>query len=709
MTSAPAAAPEALPRGVGPFAVAFVLLAQLVPLVGAPTLVVWPYVGPKSLALVLAAAPLATLLVAVAAATRGRIRPRSSPIVWTLVLFAASLLASTLASVDRHRSWFDDWERMLGAFHLLHVVALGLAAATLLRTDREWRVVWRGAFLVSIAVSVGGLWQKVDPEFLYGIGGFRVSSTMNHPAFLGGYATRTALLAWLLIGRERGGFRVVVAVAGLLAAATAVATETRSSLLALGVGGAAIVVGTLVTGASGVGRRLALGALLLGALGGAAVVPLLDLEEERTTLRHRVESGEASPEDRERLETLDRRWEWTGKVPGLRRFTRMSVTRKTASTRFTTWGIAVEAGLDRPSLGYGPCNYALAFERHFEPSLLAHGRQETWFDHAHSTPLDAFATRGFPGLLTQLALFLVPAFVLVRARRRGRVEARFAVAGIALLLAHLVHLSFVFDGASSWIGLVVLLAYLDRVTGRPVVAATGPARRGLAAGAILVGSAWAAVWIAPEWRTARGMQEALDRLEAGHGPAAEAAFVRSIDGDPPHADGARNMFAVGALRQIERVSGEAPPALRRILRIAFDALGRNRRLHPLDVRVVVRRAKVARELWSRFGDAAALPVVVAELLAARDLSPRRQEIAYLLAELGPAAGVGPDRLEPLLREAAEAAPEVGESWVRLAMLLDLDGRTGEAVEALGRGAAAGARFTAPERRVVEAILEKGGH
>src|SRR5690606_16699696 len=153
-----------------------------------------------------------------------------------------------------------------------------------------------------------------------------------------------------------------------------------------------------------------------------------------------------------------------------------------------------------------------------------------------------------------------------RARRRGAVDARFAVAATAVLVTHFVHLLFVFDGASSWLGLVVFLAFLDRAT-RPSDAPVGPpGQRGwvLVAAALGGGVLLAAAWVVAEWRTMRAADEALDRLAAGQGRAAEAAFVRALEGDPPHADGARDMFAVGALRQAARMAGAPSPELDRV-------------------------------------------------------------------------------------------------------------------------------------------------
>src|SRR5690606_2995693 len=102
------------------------------------------------------------------------------------------------------------------------------------------------------------------------------------------------------------------------------------------------------------------------------------------------------------------------------------------------------------------------------------------------------------------------------------------------------------------------------------------------------------------------------------------------------------------------------------------------------------------------------PGVAAELAAAHERSPRRQEIVFLLAEIGPAAGVPLDRLEPLLRGAAEAEPRLGEAWLRLALLLDVFGRGDDAFAALAEGIAAGARFGGAEQPAVDAILARKG-
>ena len=110
----------------------------------------------------------------------------------------------------------------------------------------------------------------------------------------------------------------------------------------------------------------------------------------------------------------------------------------------------------------------------------------------------------------------------------------------------------------------------------------------------------------------------------------------------PHADSIRDHFAFIVANRFESYAEAGRVAdAERLLRTAYTELEKNAALHPLDVRIAVRRAQIALRLATRGGRRELLPEAERELAAALDVAPRRQDLYFTLAavevELGKAA------------------------------------------------------------------------
>jgi O-antigen ligase len=96
---------------------------------------------------------------------------------------------------------------------------------------------------------------------------------------------------------------------------------------------------------------------------------------------------------------------WVQSLPGSRVLT-ISLSERTAQTRFWTWNSAWQGFLERPLLGWGPENFSTVFDKYFDPRHYVPNEQgETWFDRAHSIVFDYLAETGIIGLATYLGMF----------------------------------------------------------------------------------------------------------------------------------------------------------------------------------------------------------------------------------------------------------------------------------------------------------------
>jgi len=79
------------------------------------------------------------------------------------------------------------------------------------------------------------------------------------------------------------------------------------------------------------------------------------------------------------------------------------------NSRLSAWQVAIKAFLDRPILGYGPENFSIGFDRHYDPSLpllaMAEGAPASWWDKAHNFALNLLVETGIIGFLAFSLLF----------------------------------------------------------------------------------------------------------------------------------------------------------------------------------------------------------------------------------------------------------------------------------------------------------------
>ncbi len=86
-----------------------------------------------------------------------------------------------------------------------------------------------------------------------------------------------------------------------------------------------------------------------------------------------------------------------------------SIPQYIARSRGNGWKVLSEGIKDRPLLGYGPENLAIAFDKYYDPALLgitsATGSAGKWWDRGHNFVFDIVISAGIPALIIYLSLF----------------------------------------------------------------------------------------------------------------------------------------------------------------------------------------------------------------------------------------------------------------------------------------------------------------
>lgn len=337
--------------------------------------------------------------------------------------FLALLLAIVLVSafgVDPFVSFWASTERINGVLWWLHLGALYLVLANILRTSQDWNRFFVVQIEVGLIVGVIFLLTQMDPTFLVDSKG---GATTGNSTFLGAYLLFSVFFALMLWA---GGHAVWMRRFGLICAAVF----------------ALLIFATSAQAAKGA---------LLGAVPTAVGLWLI-FSDKRARVKKWLGAGI--------LAALTATFVYATSTL----FTAGSFFNKlflsyTGGARLEVWKIAWAAFLDRPLFGWGIENFPYAFWAHYSSCFGSPGcGGEYWFDRAHNKVLDLLVEGGLVLFLAYAAVFGAAGWAFWRAYKARRVSRATVVLFFTFLIAYAVHNFFEFDVAVTYVFFIVMMA-----------------------------------------------------------------------------------------------------------------------------------------------------------------------------------------------------------------------------------------------------------
>ncbi len=421
-----------------------------VPLVVIPSSFIFPFIVPKiltfrSLVEVMLCAYILLLII-----NWQEYKPKLTALNLAVGAFLLSFAISTFVGADPYHSFWDNHERMLGLFTIIHFVIYYFICTSVFKNWNDWKWALR-MFLLggSVVMFIGMLQAWVDPNLLLNQGNAtRVSSTLGNPIYVGGYGLFLTLVSYLLFIREKNPvWRWVLGVLAILSILGLFYSGTRGSMLGLVAGFGTAIVGYIIVLKDHQKIRYSLVGL---AILGVVVISFL---------------------------YVFRKTEFVMKIPAVGRAINTSLSDIEASPRWIAWQIAIESWKDKPIFGWGPNNYFYAFNLHYNPKSLNFGYGETWFDNAHNIIVNTLAVQGAFGIVIYLGMFAVGVVSLTLAWNKNQLNIHVAVIGSAFLIAHLVGNVTVFENPTSYLYFMFWLALANAMS-VAVVIPTDPAKAG---------------------------------------------------------------------------------------------------------------------------------------------------------------------------------------------------------------------------------------
>ncbi|PIR76630.1 MAG: hypothetical protein COU32_01010 [Candidatus Magasanikbacteria bacterium CG10_big_fil_rev_8_21_14_0_10_42_10] len=660
-------------------------LTFLVPLVVLPSTFIFPFIVPKillfrSLALFMFAG---WLLLIVADSQTYKLRMKSMTV--CVFLFFVSLALSTFIGVDWYRSFWDNHERMLGLFTLVHFGIYYLVLTSVYKTWTEWRLLLRIFLLSGILVMFIGFMQVyVSPNLLLNGSSHRVSATLGNAIYYSGFGLFLVFVSVLLILKEkRDSAWFWFYLAGILLGFGGIFWGgTRGTLLGLIAFIAVALFLYILFLRDPAYRTLRQRAMYLMGVGLFIVVALFAF----------------------------RKTDFVQHLPAVGRLVNTQLTSGTADTRVMAWGVAIEGWKEKPIFGWGPNNYYYAFDQLYRPQFLEHGWGETWFDNAHSAIFNTLAVQGIIGLVLYLSLFIIPITVLWRAYRRGQVDIHIFIMSSAFLVAHFIHNAFVFENPTSYLYFFFTLAFVNSMVtmspienGKKIVKGSGMVSSGMAVTLIVVTSI---LVYATDINPARANTRALSVLQQLRSNPATAitSFPEAAKIPTPHIDDVRNDFSRTVDSFLTQYQTKIPlKDTQALYQLAVEQLKKNVILHPLDIRLYILLAELDRKGSDIMSDPTLVLSSESYLETAHTLSPKRQQVVFALANIKHQLGKN-DEAIVLLQQVVEDDPKIAESWWRLALQYAVMGRNDKGLAVMNDAEAQGLTFDDQGQKLKQALM-----
>ena len=342
-----------------------------------------------------------------------------SPLLILIFLFFAAAAVSTFLAPNSLHAFFGDVERGEGFFGLLHYLAF-LVLALAIFNKRDWLIFFGGLSTVAVVISLYAWLQY------FGVTDFPLTlkpstqpgSFTGNPAFLSSFLIISlAALVFLFREIKAKGWRIIFVLGGLFLTATVFITAIRGA--ALGVVAGLLVLALCYFFSKSAPKKI------------RSVAGLLILFLIVFGIGFWLTRGAAV---------------WRS-VPVLHRFARVSLENPSVATRLIGLKVSGEAFLERPIFGWGPENYNVAYNKHYDPAYSYYA--EDWFDRAHNKIAEVGVVYGGVGLVLYLSI-LGLTFAMVRKRP-------FLV---GIFTAYVVQNLFLFDNIVSYIPLFAVWGYL---------------------------------------------------------------------------------------------------------------------------------------------------------------------------------------------------------------------------------------------------------
>lgn len=300
---------------------------------------------------------------------------------------------------------------------------------------KEW-IDWKNFFIVNVAVgvvqSLVALYQIINPNFFnpFNYPVTRVYGLFGNPSFLASYLLFVLFISLFLFLRHDGiKLKLFSALSFVVLSATIIMTGTRGTIFGALFGATVFLLIYGVFSKKSIHRLVVAIFILMLIIGGLFLY-----------------ANKNKP--------------WIDSIPVVKRVINIKSEIFTLSTREIFWRSAWDGFKDRPILGWGPENFNLVFNKHYNPGILTYGAGESWPTKPHNIFLEQLSTGGIIGLLSFLSVFVMVGYLLFKKFRKNPDDLLIFSVFTSLLVAHLIQNIVFFDTQYSYYMLFIIFGFI---------------------------------------------------------------------------------------------------------------------------------------------------------------------------------------------------------------------------------------------------------
>ncbi len=345
-------------------------------------------------------------------------KPKKSFITYGLIAFFSVLTLSCWTGVDFNLSFWGDIERMLGVFHLLHFLAFYIILITTFRKQKDWNMLLISSIVVAIF------------ESFYAISNHIYHGTIGNTAYVSGYLIFNIYFSVLLFFKyKKNKLKWLFLIPILIMLLAFEKADTTGAFVGLGF---SVIMVFLLYGLLIKNRKVK--AFTIFAFVFISIFSGVLLANKNS--------------------------DFVKKIPVLKNVRELSLQKNTFQTRLISWKAGIRDLKNHPMLGSGHGNFAIIFDKYFDPKFYDYTRSETYFDRAHNNIIDIISTSGILGFVSYMSIFIAVAFYLITSYRKKKIDLHEFVIISCLLIAYFVQNLAVFDSLVTYISLMIILAYI---------------------------------------------------------------------------------------------------------------------------------------------------------------------------------------------------------------------------------------------------------
>lgn len=358
-------------------------------------------------------------------------RPKKSPLLFALAAVVLVLTLATIFGENPSRSFWSNYERMEGLVSHLHLFAYFFILSGVFRKEKDYKWLFAAMLAVSVAISVYAYMQFLGRLEVHQ-GGTKLDATMGNSTYLAIFIVfHLFIISWMIYKYKNIFARAALAFLFIFEAPIIYYTMTRGAILGF-FGGLIIFAGFMIFFSKNKKVRLSFSAalvLLLTAIG---------------------------------IFMSARNTNFVKSRPTLNKIASISLKEQTVESRFTIWKMGYEGFKENPILGWGPENFNLVFNKFYKPNMW---KQEPWFDRAHNIIFDWLISAGILGFLAYWSMFTAALYMIWKRylRDKKNISATEPILFTSLFAAYSFHNLFVFDNLTSYFMFFSILGFIQTV------------------------------------------------------------------------------------------------------------------------------------------------------------------------------------------------------------------------------------------------------